>query len=98
MQAFKHVFTSPSSVSPKEGSLEDSDGETETGDESSAGDGSERPNKRQMFIDAANGMGKTRSHVASLLGMKSVRPRAIAYIAVQASGFFLVSAGPREVT
>ena len=94
MQAFKHVFTSPSSVSPREGGFED-DG-TETGDEFSAEDGSECLNKHQMFIDAANGVGRTRSHVAALLDMKSVQPQAIAYIAVQVSGFFLVSAGSRE--
>ena len=37
--------------------------------------------KRQHKLDEC----RTRSHIAALLGMKSVSPRAIAYIAVQVS-------------
>ena len=78
-QAFKHIFTSPSSVSPDEFG---SDGESDDSDV----DESESPCKRQRLMDAANGHGRTRSHVAELLGMKAVQPRAIAYIAVQVRG------------
>ena len=80
-QAFKHIFTSPSSVSPDEFG---SDDEEESND--SDVDESESPCKRQKLMDATNGHGRTRSHVAELLGMKAVQPRAIAYIAVQVRG------------
>ena len=49
-------------------------------------DESESPCKCQKLMDAANGHGRTRSHVAELLDMKAVQPWAIAYIAVQVSG------------
>ncbi|KAN0091394.1 hypothetical protein V8E55_004960 [Tylopilus felleus] len=81
MQAFKHIFTSPSSTSPHEMILEDN-GDSGDGDEGAMllddGD-SEPPSKRFKPTDG----GRTRSHVAALLGMRSVQPRAIAYIAVQ---------------
>jgi len=81
MQAFKHIFTSPSSTSPHEMILEDN-GDSGDGDEGAMllddGD-SEPPFKRFKPTDG----GRTRSHVAALLGMRSVQPRAIAYIAVQ---------------
>lgn len=77
-QAFKQIFTSPSSVSPDEFGSDDED--------DSDIDESESPCKRQRLMDAANGRGRTRSHVAALLGMKAVQPRAIAYIAVQVRG------------
>lgn len=61
VKAFKHIFTSPTSVLKMN---------TETDDP--------HLKKRQKCDER-----RTRSHVASLLGMKSVCPRAIAYIAVQ---------------
>ena len=67
-KAFKHIFTSSTSVLKMN---------TETNDP--------HLKKRQKCDERC-----MHSHVASLLGMKSVCPRAIAYIAVQVSLPFLV--------
>ncbi|KIK76228.1 hypothetical protein PAXRUDRAFT_170574, partial [Paxillus rubicundulus Ve08.2h10] len=64
VQAFRHVFTSPTSALKMDNEDEDTD----------AG----QLRKRGKYDER-----RTRSHVAALLGMKSVSPRAIAYIAVQ---------------
>jgi hypothetical protein len=79
-QAFKHIFTSPTSVSPDEFGPDDED-ENELNNNSD--NESESLSKRQRLMDVANGRGRTCSHMAALLGMKAVQPRVIAYIAVQ---------------
>lgn len=86
-QAFKHVFTSPSSVSPDEFGSDDED-QDQLGNDSDVDDSGPRF-KRQRLMDVANGHGQTRSHVAALLDMKAVQLRAIAYIAVQVRHFAL---------
>ncbi|KIK74692.1 hypothetical protein PAXRUDRAFT_44681, partial [Paxillus rubicundulus Ve08.2h10] len=80
MKAFKHIFTSPSSTS-RESHSEESGNDSDGGEGAMLPDNeeSEPPFKRFKPTDG----GRTRSHVAALLGMKSVQPRAIAYIAVQ---------------
>lgn len=74
-QAFKFLFTSPTSA--QDISCEDdiNDQATQT----------MRPLKR-----ARNNKAPTRGHVAQLLGMKSVTPRAIAYVSVQVSSVVAV--------
>lgn len=74
-QAFKFLFTSPTSA--QDISCEDdiNDQATQT----------TRPLKR-----ARNNKAPTRGHVAQLLGMKSVTPRAIAYVSVQVSSVITV--------
>ncbi|KIM51531.1 hypothetical protein SCLCIDRAFT_33351 [Scleroderma citrinum Foug A] len=67
VQAFKHIFTSPSSAD----SVDDIDQEE--------GTSTEPLPKRQKGLSEK----RTRAHVAALLGMKSVNPHAIAYTAVQ---------------
>ncbi|KIM62962.1 hypothetical protein SCLCIDRAFT_24554 [Scleroderma citrinum Foug A] len=67
VQAFKHIFTSPSLTD----SINDIDQEE--------GTSMEPLPKRQKGLSEK----RTRAHVAALLGMKSVDPRAIAYTAVQ---------------
>lgn len=65
-QAFKFIFTSPSSAQDIEGQ---EDVELHI------------PSSRKR--SRRNQKAPTRGHVAGLLGMKSVTPRAIAYVAVQ---------------
>jgi hypothetical protein len=65
-QAFKYLFTSPTSANDD------------------ANDPPQPPAKR-----AKRNLGATRSHVASLIGMRSMTPRAIAYVAVQVCLNFL---------
>jgi len=67
-QAFKFIFTSPSSAQEIE-NQEDLDEHVL------------RPKKRAR----KNQKAPTRGHVANLLGMKSVTPRSLAYVAVQVS-------------
>ncbi|KIM63189.1 hypothetical protein SCLCIDRAFT_24545 [Scleroderma citrinum Foug A] len=67
MQAFKHIFTSPSSAN----SVDDIDQEEGTSIEPLP--------KCQKGLSEKH----TRAHVAALLGMKSIDPRVIAYTAVQ---------------
>ena len=70
-QAFKFIFTSPSSAQDIEGQ-EDVE--------------SHIPSSRKR--SRRNQKAPTRGHVANLLGMKSVTPRAIAYVAVQVKPLF----------
>ena len=72
LQAFKHIFTSPSSAD-SEDVVDDTDQEDQTP--------MERPPKRQRGSSEK----RSQAHVATLIGMKSVSPRAIAYTAVQVS-------------
>jgi hypothetical protein len=67
-QAFKYLFTSPTSAN----------------DDTPPNDAPQPSAKR-----AKRNLGATRSHVASLIGMRSVTPRAIAYVAVQVCLNFL---------
>jgi len=71
LQAFKYIFTSPSSAEF-------------TADDLNSGFLLAQPKKRRRSER------RTRSNVASLLGMKTVAPRAIAYIAVQVSILLLL--------
>jgi hypothetical protein len=66
-QAFKYLFTSPTSAN----------------DDAPVNDAPQPSAKR-----AKRNLGATRSHVASLIGMRHVTPRAIAYVAVQVCLFF----------
>jgi hypothetical protein len=68
LQAFKFIFTSPSSVQDIE-CQEDVDEHT--------------PSTRKR--SRRNQKAPTRGHVANLLGLKSVTPRSLAYVAVQVS-------------
>ena len=70
LQAFKHIFTSPSSAD-SEDVVDDTDQEDET----------EPPPKRRRGSSEK----RSRAYIAALIGMKSVSPRAIAYTAVQVS-------------
>ncbi|KIM63735.1 hypothetical protein SCLCIDRAFT_116469, partial [Scleroderma citrinum Foug A] len=67
MQAFKHVFTSPSSV--------DSENVVSETDQEDC--------KPPLKCQKGSNEKCNQSHVAALLGMKSVSPHVIAYIAVQ---------------
>ncbi|KAH7903714.1 hypothetical protein BJ138DRAFT_1107442 [Hygrophoropsis aurantiaca] len=71
VRAFKYIFTSPSSAEEPAGNNED--------------EGQDQPQAplRKRRKTSNSGERRTRSCVASLLGMTSVQPRAIAYIAVQ---------------
>jgi len=60
LQAFKFIFTSPSSIAEDDFTEADA----------------QHPTKRAKRSQAA-----TRSNVASLIGMRTVTPRSIAYIA-----------------
>ncbi|KIK21883.1 hypothetical protein PISMIDRAFT_103324, partial [Pisolithus microcarpus 441] len=71
VQAFKHIFTSPSSA--------DVDSVADDTDDEIQASTSELPLKHRKGPTDK----RTRSNVASLIGMKSVAPRAIAYTAVQ---------------
>ena len=73
LQAFRHIFTSPSSADSEDGGIDDTDQEDPTP--------TEPPPKRQRGSNEK----RSRAHVAALIGMKSVSPRAIAYTAVQVS-------------
>jgi hypothetical protein len=68
-QAYKYIFTSPTSAN--EVSMEAV--ETDNDDMPSA------PKRSKKNLRA------TRSHVASLIGLRKVTPRSIAYVAVQVS-------------
>ncbi|KAI6158287.1 hypothetical protein BKA82DRAFT_4415306 [Pisolithus tinctorius] len=70
VQAFKHIFTSPSSAD-SETVLDDTDLEDRMSTDP-------LPKHRKGLNDK-----RSRAHVAALLGMKSICPRAIAYTAVQ---------------
>ena len=70
LQAFKHIFTSPSSADPED-VVDDTDQEDET----------EPPPKRRRGSSER----RSQAYVAALIGMKSVSPHAIAYAAVQVS-------------
>ncbi|KAI6157033.1 hypothetical protein BKA82DRAFT_4509570 [Pisolithus tinctorius] len=70
VQAFKHIFTSPSSAD-SETVLDDTDLEDRMSTDP-------LPKRRKGLNDK-----RSRAHVAALLGMKSICPRAIAYTAVQ---------------
>lgn len=72
LQAFKSIFTSPSSA---ESERQINDDGTVTSSQLS----SVLTNKRQKVSDEKC----TCSHVAALLGMKSITPQSIAYVAVQ---------------
>lgn len=71
VKAFKHIFTSPSST--------DFDSVPDDTDDDSRVSSAEPPPKRRKGPSDR----RSRAHVASLIGMKSVAPRAIAYTAVQ---------------
>ncbi|KAI5981102.1 hypothetical protein EDD15DRAFT_2416898 [Pisolithus albus] len=71
VKAFKHIFTSPSSA--------DFESAPDDTDNDSGVLAAEPPLKRRKGPSDR----RSRSHVASLIGMKSVSPRAIAYTAVQ---------------
>lgn len=71
VKAFKHIFTSPSST--------DFDSVPDDTSDDSRVSTAESPLKRRKGLSDR----RSRSHVASLIGMKSVAPRAIAYTAVQ---------------
>jgi len=71
LQAFRYIFTSPSSA---EFTADDLNSEFLLGQP-------KRHRRRER---------RTRANVASLLGMKTVAPHAIAYIAVQVSIFSLL--------
>jgi hypothetical protein len=76
LQAFKAVFTSPSSAKVVEGD----------------GDGADIiENNRRASSRIAAGA-KVKKHVAQIIQMKKVTPRSIAYIACQVSHKFLVIA------
>lgn len=75
-QAFRCVFTSPSSARAE--TAADSLEATELHDDAPDCDQSS-PRKSRKTVDSIH----TRDHVAGLLKMRSVQPRAIAYIAVQ---------------
>ncbi|KIM54426.1 hypothetical protein SCLCIDRAFT_31116 [Scleroderma citrinum Foug A] len=70
IQAFRHIFTSPSSANSVD-VVDDTDQEDQTP--------MEPPPKCQRDSSEK----RSRAHVAALIGMKSVSPRAIAYTAVQ---------------
>ena len=72
MTAFCHIFTSPSSAD-----CEDVADDTNEEDQTPM----EPPLKRQRGSNEKH----SRAHVAALIGMKAVSPRAIAYTAVQVS-------------
>ena len=72
LQAFRHIFTSPSSADCED-VADDTDEEDQTP--------TEPPLKRQRGSSEK----RSRAHVAALIGMKAVSPRAIAYTAVQVS-------------
>ncbi|KAI6164767.1 hypothetical protein EDD17DRAFT_1506196 [Pisolithus thermaeus] len=74
VQAFKHIFTSPSSA--------DVDSVADDTDDEIQASTSEPPLKRRKGPTDK----RTRSNVVSLIGMKSITPRAIAYTAVQVKG------------
>ncbi|KAI6015757.1 hypothetical protein BKA83DRAFT_4498437 [Pisolithus microcarpus] len=73
LQAFKHIFTSPSSA--------DVDSVADSTDDEIQVSTSELPLKCQKGPTNK----RARSNVASLIGMKSIAPRAIAYTVVQVS-------------
>jgi hypothetical protein len=74
-QAYKAVFTSPSSAKDTEGD----------------GDGIDIIQNNRRATRSAFGGVKVKKHVAQIIQMKKVTPRSIAYIACQVSLFCLAS-------
>ena len=72
LQAFRHIFTSPSLANSVD-VVDDTDQEDQTP--------MEPPPKHQRGSSEK----RSQAHVAALIRMKSVSPRAIAYTAVQVS-------------